>query len=297
VIEIKGLSKSYGTTKALDRVSFVAPPGMVTGFLGPNGAGKTTTLRILLGLARPDAGTALIDGSRYADLHAPRQRVGAVLDSTGFHPGRTGRNHLRVVARAAGIPRSQIERVLDFVQLTNAAGRRAGGYSHGMRQRLALAGALLADPQVLVLDEPATGLDPGGIAWLRGLLSARAERGRTVLFSSHALAEVEAVADRVVIIAGGRVLAEGTTAELTGAETAVAVRTTSAGRLAKLAAAKRWDFERDGRDRLLIRGASAGQVGRAAAREGIVLTELSTKDSTKQLEQLFFELTGTKAAP
>jgi ABC-2 type transport system ATP-binding protein len=215
VIEIAAVSKSFGTARAVDGVSFTAPAGQITGFLGPNGAGKTTTLRMLLGLARPDSGAALIDGLEYADLPFPRRRIGAVLDSAGFHPGRTGRNQLRVLAAAARFPRSRVEEVLEFVELTKAADRRVGGYSHGMRQRLALAGALLGDPPVLVLDEPATGLDPGGMAWLRRLLVDWSAQGRTVLFSSHLLAEVEAVADRIVIISQGRVVRDGSTAELT----------------------------------------------------------------------------------
>ena len=218
MIEICDVTKTYGETRAVAGVSFTVPSGTVTGFLGPNGAGKTTTLRILLGLARPDAGSARIDGARYADLPSPRRTIGAVLDSTGFHPGRTARNHLRVLARAAGVPRGRVEEVLAFVDLEEAAGRRVGGYSHGMRQRLALAGALLGDPPVLVLDEPATGLDPAGMAWLRRLLGDWAAQGRTVLFSSHVLAEVELVADRLVIIDRGHVVRQGAAAELVGSE-------------------------------------------------------------------------------
>jgi ABC-2 type transport system ATP-binding protein len=297
MIEINGVTKTYGETRAVERVSFAAPSGTVTGFLGPNGAGKTTTLRILLALARPDAGTALIDGSRYAELGSPRRTVGAVLDSTGFHPGRTARNQLRILARAAGIARSRVDEVLEFVDLTEAAGRRVGGYSHGMRQRLALAGALLGDPPVLVLDEPATGLDPAGIAWLRRLLRDWATQGRTVLFSSHVLAEVEMVADRLVIIDRGRVVREGATAELVGADPGIVVRAADGAGIARLAEAAGWRLRRDGDDRLVIHGASATEVGRAAAREGIALGELSTETSTRQLEDLFLQLTGGEARP
>src|SRR6266511_3900369 len=250
LIEITDVTKTYGATRAVDHVTFSAPSGTVTGFLGPNGAGKTTTLRVLLGLARPDEGSASIDGSRYADLRSPRRTVGAVLDSTGFHPGRTGRNQLRILARAAGVARPRVGEVLEFVGLAAAADRRVGGYSHGMRQRLALAGALLGDPPVLVLDEPATGLDPAGMAWLRRLLGDWAARGRTVLFSSHVLAEVEAVADRVVIIDRGRIVHEGTAAELSGADRAVVVGTPDSDRLGELAEAEGWRVRRDGRDRL-----------------------------------------------
>jgi ABC-2 type transport system ATP-binding protein len=297
MIEVRGISKRYGSTLAAEGVSFTAHSGMVTGFLGPNGAGKTTTLRILLGLARPDAGSALIDGMRYSELASPRRTVGAVLETMGFHPGRTGRNHLRATARAAQLPRRRVDEVLEFVGLAGAADRRVGGYSHGMRQRLALAGALLGDPPVLVLDEPATGLDPAGMAWLRRLLGDWVARERTVLFSSHVLAEVEAVADRVVIIDRGHIVHEGTTAELSGPDQAVVVGSPDSARLGELARVEGWRVRHDGRDRLVIRGASAAEVGRAAAREGIVLAELSTEPSTRLLEELFLRLTSTEVRP
>jgi ABC-2 type transport system ATP-binding protein len=296
LIEISGVTKVYGATRAVDRVTFAAPSGTVTGFLGPNGAGKTTTLRILLGLARPDAGDARIDGTRYADLRSPRRTVGAVLDSTGFHPGRTGRNHLRVLARAAGIPRGRVGEVLEFVELAEAADRRVGGYSHGMRQRLALAGALLGDPPVLALDEPATGLDPAGMAWLRRMIGAWAAEGRTVLFSSHVLAEVEMVADRVVIIDRGHVVRDAATAELTNAEAGVVVRTPEVARLGEIAEAAGWRVRRDGVGGLVIHGASPADVGEAAARASIVLTELAPEASTTRLEDLFLALTETGEA-
>ena len=290
------MTKIFGTTRAVDGVTFAAPSGKVTGFLGPNGAGKTTTLRILLGLARPDAGDARIDGIRYADLRSPRRTVGAVLDFTGFHPGRTGRNHLRVLARAAGIPRERVEEVLEFVELAEAADRRVGGYSRGMRQRLALAGALLGDPSVLALDEPATGLDPAGMAWLRRMIRAWASDGRTVLFSSHVLAEVETVADRVVIIDRGHVVRDAGTAELSNAELGVVVRTSEVARLGEIAEAAGWRVRRDGDGRLVIHGASSAEVGEAAARASIVLTELTPESSSKRLEDLFLELTETEEA-
>jgi ABC-2 type transport system ATP-binding protein len=296
VIEITEVTKVYGATRAVDGVTFAAPSGSVTGFLGPNGAGKTTTLRILLGLARPDAGEARIDGARYVELHSPRRTVGAVLDSTGFHPGRTGRNHLRVLARAAGIPRERVGEVLEFVELAGAADRRVGGYSHGMRQRLALAGALLGDPSVLALDEPATGLDPAGMAWLRGLLRGWAAQGRTVLFSSHVLAEVEMVADRIVIIDRGHVVRDAAKAELTKVEPGVVARTPEVARLGEIAEAAGWRVRRDGEGRLLIRGATPADVGEAAARASIVLTELAAESSTERLEDLFLELTETGGA-
>jgi len=297
MIEVTDISKWYGATAALESATFTAPSGAVTGFLGPNGAGKTTALRILLGLARPDAGTALIDGMRYADLRSPRRVVGAVLDSMGFDSGRTGRDHLRVVARAAAISRGRVDDALEFVELTDAADRAVGGYSLGMRQRLALASALLGDPQVLVLDEPANGLDPAGMAWLRRLLAEWAAQGRTVLFSSHVLAEVESVADRIVIIDRGRVVREGAAADLYGAERAVVARATENARLERLAEGEGWRFRRDGPDRLLIRGVSTTDVGLAAARAGIALTELSIESSPRQLEELFLDLTTAETHP
>jgi ABC-2 type transport system ATP-binding protein len=202
-ISVRGLTKRFGSVTAVRDLTFDVGPGAVTGFLGPNGAGKTTTLRMLLGLVRPNAGTATIGGRRYADLAHPRRVVGAVLEATGFHPGRTGRDHLRILARLIGTPAGRVEEVLDQVALTGEAGRRVGRYSLGQRQRLGLAAALLGDPEVLVLDEPANGLDPAGMAWLRGLLRGRAAEGRTVLVSSHVLAEVAQTVDRVVIVSGG----------------------------------------------------------------------------------------------
>jgi len=202
-ISVRGLTKRFGAVTAVRDLTFDVGPGAVTGFLGPNGAGKTTTLRMLLGLVRPTAGTATIGGRRYADLAHPRRVVGAVLEATGFHPGRTGRDHLRILARRTGVPDRRVGEVLDEVALTGEAGRRVGGYSLGQRQRLGLAAALLGDPEVLVLDEPANGLDPAGVAWLRKLVRGRAAEGRTVLVSSHVLAEVAQTVDRVVIVSGG----------------------------------------------------------------------------------------------
>jgi ABC-2 type transport system ATP-binding protein len=215
-IEVRGLTKKYRGVTVVDEVSFAAEPGRVTGFLGPNGAGKTTTLRMLLGLAEPAGGTATIGGARYADLGEPVLRVGAVLEAAGAHEGRTGRDHLRVLCRAAGIPPWRADTVLAATGLGAAANRTVAGYSLGMRQRLGVAAALLGDPQVLVLDEPGNGLDPEGIRWMRELLRALAAGGRTVLVSSHQLAEIEQLADDLVIIAAGRVVATGTLASVTG---------------------------------------------------------------------------------
>jgi ABC-2 type transport system ATP-binding protein len=215
IIQAHGLTKRFGSVRAVDDLSFSVDSGSVTGFLGPNGAGKTTTLRMLLGLVAPDAGTAIIDGRAYADLPEPLHKVGAVLEASSFHPGRTARSHLRIQALAAAVDSSRIDEVLDLVQLTGAAGRRVGGFSLGMRQRLGLATALLADPEILILDEPANGLDPEGVRWLRGLLRGFAAEGGTVLMSSHMLAEAAQTVDSVVIVDHGRLIRQSPLASLT----------------------------------------------------------------------------------
>jgi ABC-2 type transport system ATP-binding protein len=212
---VESLTKRFRDVIALDDLSFSIPRGSVTGFLGPNGAGKTTTLRLLLGLAEPTSGEALVFDRRFRELDDPARRVGAVLESSDLHPGRSGRDHLRMLALAARIPAGRVEEVLELVELTDAADRRVKTYSLGMRQRLGLAAALLGDPDLLVLDEPANGLDPAGVRWLRRFLRAFAERGRTVLVSSHILAEAAQTVDRVVIIHRGRLVASGTLQELT----------------------------------------------------------------------------------
>lgn len=215
-IEIREISKAFRKKKAVDGVSFTVDPGTITGFLGPNGAGKTTTLRCLLGLVRPDSGEGLVNGHAYTDIPNPLAEVGAVLEATSLHPGRRGRDHLRVVCDAAGFPVSRADEVLEEVGLGDAGGKRVGGYSMGMRQRLSLGAALLGEPKVLILDEPANGLDPEGIDWLRRFLRYQAhERGVAVLVSSHVLAEVEQTVDNIVIIAAGRSVQQGTLAELT----------------------------------------------------------------------------------
>jgi len=215
VVVADSLSKRFGDLVAVDELTFALRAGTVTGFLGPNGAGKTTTLRLLLGLARPTAGEALVFGRRYCELEDPPRRVGAVLESNDFHPGRSGRDHLRMLALAARIGGDRVEEVLELVELERAAGRRVKTYSLGMRQRLGLAAALLGDPELLILDEPANGLDPAGVHWLRRFLRGFAERGRTVLVSSHILAEVAQTVDQIVIIDRGRLRVSGTLAELT----------------------------------------------------------------------------------
>jgi ABC-2 type transport system ATP-binding protein len=220
-LEVRGLTKTFGPVTAVREVSFRAPAGQVTGLLGPNGSGKTTTLRATLGLVRPTAGTALIGGLPYRNLPRPRRIVGAMLEATGFHPGRRARDHLRVLAAAADVPDQRVAEVLDQVGLAEAAGRRVRGFSLGMKQRLGLAAALLGDPQVLLLDEPANGLDPAGIAWLRGLLRGLADEGRTILVASHVLGEVAQTADRVVIVSSGQLRFAGPLDELGGTGTAL----------------------------------------------------------------------------
>ena len=215
MIEIRGLTKRFGPVLAVDQLSFSVEPGEVVGFLGANGAGKTTTLRMLLGLVRPDAGTATINGHAYADLPEPLHQVGAVLEASSFYPGRTARNHLRVQALAGQADPSRVDGVLELTGLTGAADRRVGGFSLGMRQRLGLASALLTDPDLLILDEPANGLDPDGVQWLRDLLRGLAAGGATVLVSSHILAEVAQTVDSVVILDRGRLVAQSSLADLT----------------------------------------------------------------------------------
>jgi ABC-2 type transport system ATP-binding protein len=216
VLSCRALTKRYGELAAVDGVTFSLERGTVTGFLGPNGAGKTTTLRLLLGLAEPTAGEALVFGRRYRDLEQPIRRVGAVLESTDYHPSRNGRDHLRTLALAAGLPLAGVDQVLELVELNKAAGRRVRTYSLGMRQRLGVAAALLGDPELLILDEPANGLDPAGVRWLRTFMRDLAAEGRTVLVSSHLLAEVAQTVDQVLIIDHGRLLAQGSLDELTG---------------------------------------------------------------------------------
>ncbi len=215
-ISIQKLTKRYGPVLAVDDLSFDVEPGQVTGFLGPNGSGKTTTLRILLGLATPTAGTATIGGLAYHQLPDPMRQVGAALDSNSFHPGRSASQHLRILTTAAGLPRRRVDEVLGLVGLADVAGRRVGGFSLGMRQRLSLAGALLGDPGVLIFDEPLNGLDPDGIRWLRGLLRSLAAQGRTVFVSSHLLSEVAQTVDEVIVLSRGRLTAQATLADLSG---------------------------------------------------------------------------------
>src|SRR4051794_2220616 len=270
-IEVRGLSKAFGSVQAVSDLGFTVEPASVTGFLGPNGAGKTTTLRMVLGLERPDAGTATFNGVPYPSLSEPLKTVGAVLE-TAFHPARSGRNHLRVYCRAAGLPLRRADEVLTEVGLTEAGGRRAGGSSPGMRQRLALATALLGAPPVLVLDEPANGLDPEGIQWLRGFLRHLThDQGRTILVSSHLLSEVEQTVDRVVIVGAGRLVREGSMEQLrSGADGAgtVLVRTPEMTRLAEgLSAARSSVSHEDGA--LTLTRRTPGHIGHCALAAGV----------------------------
>ena len=296
VIEVRALSKRFGPATAVDDLSFTVGPGTVTGFLGPNGAGKTTTLRVLLGLVRPTSGQAVIWGRPYRELGQRRRRVGAVLDAPGFHPGRTVTDHLRVRAAATGAGRSRIGAVLAETGMGGLAGRRAGSLSLGERQRLGLAGALLGDPQVLILDEPANGLDPAGVLWLRGFLRRLGEQGRTVLVSSHLLAEVAQFADRAIVIDRGRLVSAGPVSELVkAAGRAVVVRTPHAEALRAALASERVVVRAAGPDRLEITGLSTEQVGTLAAALSIPVFEMTA--DTGSLEQAFLRLTATEGRP
>ena len=292
-ISVQGLTKRFGDVLAVDRLDFEVDPGTVTGFLGPNGAGKTTTLRMLLGLVAPTSGRATVGGRPYRELADPARRVGAVLEASGFHPGRTARDHLRVLATAGGLAPGRVDEVLEQTGLAAAARRRVGGFSLGMRQRLGLAAALLGDPEVLILDEPANGLDPEGVRWLRGLVRGLADQGRTVLVSSHVLAEVAQTVDQVVIIDRGRLVAHSTLAALTaGADRAVRVRTPQPETLRDLLVARGATVTLDGPGQLVVAGATTEQVGQAAAAGGVVLHEMRFERSN--LEDVFLELTGEK---
>ena len=289
MIEVENLSKRFGTTQAVSGLSFRVEPGTITGFLGPNGAGKSTTLRSILGLVHPDAGSATVLGVPYRQLDRPLDRVGAVLEASEVHPGRSGRNHLRVHAAAGGLPSSRVDEVLALVELTAAAKRRVKGYSLGMRQRLGLATALLGDPEVLVLDEPANGLDPAGMRWLRDFLRGLAAEGRTVLISSHVLAEVAQTVDRVVIIHRGTLIQQATVAEvLAGAQGGTFVRSPDP-RVRELLAAQGATVNDAGEGAFVV-SLAPERVGEIAAANGIVLHELRVEQAT--LEEVFLELTG-----
>lgn len=307
-IEVRNLTKRFGYVLAVDGLSFTVEPGRVTGFLGPNGAGKTTTLRVLLGLVTATSGDATVGGLRYRDLPSPQREVGALLEASNFHPGRSGRDHLRVLAETAGVGPDRADEVLHIVGLTEHGRRRAGGYSMGMRQRLGLAGALLGDPRVLVLDEPANGLDPEGIRWLRGFLRTLAAEGRTILVSSHVLSEVEQTVDDVVIIAKGRLVHASSLAELaatvgntvhvvTPDRDALAAALTEAGLTARPAEAvvpvpAEGAVPAEGvvpvEGSLWVENATPTEVGKIAFRAGVELHEL--RRAEQSLEETFLRL-------
>jgi ABC-2 type transport system ATP-binding protein len=290
-IEIQGLSKRFGSVRAVSDLDFTVATGRVTGFLGPNGAGKSTTLRALLGLIHPDGGTATFAGRAYRQLAHASAHVGAVLEHASFHPGRSGRNHLRVLATAGGHPLHRVDDVLDQVGLTDRADQRVKGYSMGMRQRLSIAAALLGDPEVLILDEPTNGLDPPGIRWVRDLLRAQAQRARAVLISSHLLFEVAQSVDDVVVIAEGTLRASGPLDEVLGGGEVTLVRAVAIDQLGDRLLRQGLRSTHDG-GALLVSGASPSQVGAVAAEHGIALTEL--RPHTRSLEDAFLALTGDR---
>ena len=293
VVLSEGLTKRFGGLTAVDDLSFALEAGTITGFLGPNGAGKTTTLRMLLGLAAPTSGRALIFDQPYAQLADAPRRVGAVLEATDFHPGRSGRDHLRTLSRAAELPDSRVDEVLGLVELTDAAGRRVKGYSLGMRQRLGLACALLGDPELLVLDEPANGLDPEGVRWLRDFLRAFASGGRTVLISSHVLAEVAQTVDQVLIISRGRLVVESSLEHLTArVGGSVRVRSPQLAQLAQALRREQIETTASNDHALLAHGTTSDRVGDVAFAAGVPVHELVAEGSS--LEEVFLELTSEK---
>jgi ABC-2 type transport system ATP-binding protein len=296
-IVVSGLTKRFRKTNVVDNLSFTVEPGRVTGFLGPNGAGKTTTLRMLLNLVTPSAGSATISGFRYTDLPAPTRHVGAVLEAGSAHGSRSGLDHLRIICAAAGLPDERADEVLELCGLTVAANRKFKGYSLGMRQRIGIAAAMLGDPRVLILDEPANGLDPEGIRWMRGLLQSLADDGRTILVSSHQLAEIEQLADDVVIIADGRLVRQGTIAEVvSGAHTRalVSVRTPSPDLLTTTIVGRGGTVTAAADGTLLVAGLTAAEIGAAAFAAGVELHELAP--ARADLEGAFLELTHGMAA-
>ena len=291
-IELRGLTKRFGEVLAVDDVSFSVPRGTVTGFLGPNGAGKTTTLRMLLGLVEPTEGTATVGDCLYRDLVAPLHHVGAVLEASSFYPGRTARNHLRVQAMAGDVDAARVDAVLELVRLVDVADRRVGGFSLGMRQRLALATALLGDPEVLILDEPANGLDPEGVRWLRERLRGFADEGRTVLVSSHVLAEVAQTVDSVVILDRGRMVAHAPLAQLAataGVQPTVRIRTPKVEELCAAVVADGAHARAVGSDVVEVTGTTPERVGPLAADRAIPVFESATE--VADLEDIFFHLT------
>ena len=292
-VRAESLTKRFGEIPAVTDLSFVLEAGTITGFLGPNGAGKTTTLRMVLGLATPTSGRALVFDKPYSELVRPALRIGAVLEATDFHPGRSGRDHLRMLACAVDVPDSRADEVLRMVELEGAARRRVKGYSLGMRQRLGLAAALLGDPELLILDEPANGLDPEGVRWLRDFLRSLASEGRTVLISSHVLAEVAQTVDHVLIISRGRIVVESPLAELTArAGGAVRVRSADPQQLATALRGENLQVTAGTDHTLLVNRASSDRVGEIAFAAGVPIHELATDGGS--LEDIFLQLTTTE---
>jgi ABC-2 type transport system ATP-binding protein len=290
MITVRGLTKRYGDVRAVDDLTFEVAAGKVTGFLGPNGAGKSTTMRMVMGLDRPTAGSATVNGKRYVDLAAPLREVGALLDASAMHPGRTGRAHLRIGARSNGIPLTRVEKVIDQVGLGTAVGRRIKGYSLGMRQRLGVAAALLGDPPVLLFDEPVNGLDLDGVRWIRSLLRGFADEGRTVLVSSHLMSEIQLIADRVVIIGRGRLIADADIDEVLGGLDGhrVRVRTPQPDGLHR-ALADRAAVTRTAPGELEVLGLPATEIGELAHALGIPVHHLAAVEQS--LEHAYLSLT------
>jgi ABC-2 type transport system ATP-binding protein len=290
VIDAEGLVKRYGSTTAVDDLSFQVQPGVVTGFLGPNGSGKSTTMRMMIGLDHPDKGQVKIDGRHYGELRWPLREVGALLEAKAIHPGRTARNHLRALAVSNRIPRARVDEVLELVGLTSVATKRAGTYSLGMGQRLGIAAALLGDPQVLLFDEPVNGLDPEGIQWVRELLRMLAKQGRTVFVSSHLMSEMAQTADHVIVIGKGRLLEDADIATMVAkAGTSVLVRSPDLERLEPALQQAGGVTHRDGDGALVVTELEAPQIGELAASHGLVLHELSPQRAS--LEEAFMALT------
>jgi ABC-2 type transport system ATP-binding protein len=288
-VSVRGLTKRFGSQLAVDDLSFDVPPGRIVGFLGPNGSGKSTTLRMIVGLTTPTAGTALVQGVPFHDLERPAEVVGSIVDGVGHHPARRAIDELRISARAAGLPLERCEAALELVGLAGAEHKRVGAYSLGMRQRLGIAQALLGDPQVFLLDEPANGLDPEGIRWIRSLLRHLADQGRSILVSSHLIGEIARLADDVVVIREGRFVAQSSVAELTAVATGgVVVSSLDDARLGEALRAAGAEVQVEP-DQLTVRGVSAEDIGRVALEVGVVLTELRT--TRAELEDVFLELT------
>jgi ABC-2 type transport system ATP-binding protein len=290
-IEVRDVSKRYGRTHALEGLSFSAYSGRVTGFVGPNGAGKSTTMRILLGLDAPDGGRALVNGRRYGELATPLREVGALLDATGLHGGRTARSHLRWLAAGNGLPRRRVDEALELVGLSEVAGKRVGGFSLGMAQRLGIAAALLGDPPVLMFDEPVNGLDPDGIRWIRGFLKGLAAEGRTVLVSSHLMSELEGTADDLVVIGRGRLIAETSVGELLSrmSDSRVDLRTPRASAVMNVLAGAGAVVTSTGPDALAVTGLDVARIADLALEHSLPLHELSPHRAS--LEEAFMELT------